>query len=58
MLRGVALLDREPREGVSALVDGARPNARAPQDSRPAARPEVVEIDRRAVRRRKDQTAF
>jgi len=42
VLRSIAVLKGEARERVTALVERARPHARAAQDARPVARAEVV----------------
>src|SRR5690242_14553173 len=58
MLRRVAMLDREAREGVTALVDRARADLSALKNARPVARANVCEIDRVAHQRRENQIAL
>src|SRR5277367_200953 len=57
VLRRVAMLDREARKRVTALVDRSLSHFRARENARPIARAEVREIDRRSRERRKHQLA-
>src|SRR5271163_1442253 len=57
VLRGVAVLDCEPRERVAALVDRSRSYFRARENPRPVARAEVREVERSSRDRREHQLA-